>query len=231
MDFNVKDIESFKKVIEDIVDARSQKYGITSFIAAIVTQVNSDGTVNVTIPPDNSRFVNNVLNKSNEFLSPGDSVELCTKNGRLSNSWVAIKHGKSRLLSDIIYPVGSIYMSVNSTNPSNYFGGTWEQIKGRFLLGCGDNGDGWNYSPNSTGGEATHTLTINEIPSHQHNGIYWYGRPFSLDGGSNAISLSQGWSAANADTTGGFGTGHTGGSQGHNNLPPYLAVYIWKRIA
>ena len=95
MDFNVKDIESFKKVIEDIVDARLQKYGITSFIAAIVTQVNSDGTVNVTIPPDNSRFVNNVLNKSNEFLSPGDSVELCTKNGRLSNSWVAIKHGKS----------------------------------------------------------------------------------------------------------------------------------------
>ena len=65
MDFNVKDIESFKKVIEDIVDARLQKYGITSFIAAIVTQVNSDGTVNVTIPPDNSRFVNNVLNKSN----------------------------------------------------------------------------------------------------------------------------------------------------------------------
>ena len=95
MDFNVKDIESFKKVIEDIVDARLQKYGITSFIAAIVTQVNSDGTVNVTIPPDNSRFVNNVLNKSNESLSPGDSVELCTKNGRLSNSWVAIKHGKS----------------------------------------------------------------------------------------------------------------------------------------
>ena len=95
MDFNVKDIESFKKVIEDIVDARLQKYGITSFIAAIVTHVNSDGTVNVTIPPDNSRFVNNVLNKSNDSLSSGDSVELCTKTGRLSNSWVAIKHGKS----------------------------------------------------------------------------------------------------------------------------------------
>ena len=95
MNFDTRDIASFKKVIEDIVDARLQNYGITSFIAAIVTKVNDDGTVNVTIPPDNSRFVNNVLNKSNESLSSGDSVELCTKNGRLSNSWVAIKHGKS----------------------------------------------------------------------------------------------------------------------------------------
>ena len=95
MNFDAKDIASFKKVIEDIVDARLQNYGITSFIAAVVTKVNDDGTVNVTIPPDNSRFVNNVLNKSNESLSSGDSVELCTKNGRLSNSWVAIKHGKS----------------------------------------------------------------------------------------------------------------------------------------
>ena len=95
MNFDTRDIASFKKVIEDIVDARLQNYGITSFIAAIVTKVNDDGTVNVTIPPDNSRFVNNVLNKSNESLSSGDSVELCTKNGKLSNSWVAIKHGKS----------------------------------------------------------------------------------------------------------------------------------------
>lgn len=95
MNFDVKDIASFKKVIEDIVDARLQNYGITSFIAAVVTKVNDDGTVNVTIPPDNSRFVNNVLNKSNEPLSSGDSVELCTKNGRLSNSWVAVKHGNS----------------------------------------------------------------------------------------------------------------------------------------
>lgn len=95
MDFDVKQIAEFKKVIEDIVDARLKSYGITSFVAAVVTKVNDDGTVNVTIPPDNSRFVNNVLNKSNESLSTGDSVELCTKNGRLSNAWVAIKYGKS----------------------------------------------------------------------------------------------------------------------------------------
>ena len=95
MDCNVKQVAEFKKVIEDIIDARLKSYGITSFVTAVLTKVNDDGTVNVTIPPDNSRFVNNVLNKSNESLSTGDSVELCTKNGRLSNAWVAIKHGKN----------------------------------------------------------------------------------------------------------------------------------------
>lgn len=93
MNFDVKDIGNFKEVIEAIVDERLKRYGITSFIAAVVTQVNDDGTVNVVIPPTNNRYVNNVLNKSNETLNVGDSVELCTKNGRLSNSWVAVKHG------------------------------------------------------------------------------------------------------------------------------------------
>lgn len=95
MNFDVKDIGNFKEVIEAIVDERLKRYGITSFIAAVVTQVNDDGTVNVVIPPTNNRYVNNVLNKSNETLNVGDSVELCSKNGRLSNSWVAIKHGNA----------------------------------------------------------------------------------------------------------------------------------------
>lgn len=98
MNFDIENVEAFKKVIEDIVDARLKNYGITSFVAAIITQVNDDGTVNVMIPPDNKRYVNNVLNKSNETLAVGDSVELCTKNGRLSNSWVALKHGNTASL-------------------------------------------------------------------------------------------------------------------------------------
>ena len=72
--------------------------------------------------------------------------------------------GGGRLLSDIIYPVGSIYISVNSTNPSVYFGGSWEQIKDRFLLACGD-----TYNNGIFGGEAKHKLTVNEMPSHSHD--------------------------------------------------------------
>ena len=61
------------------------------------------------------------------------------------------------------YPVGSIYMSVNSTNPGELFGGTWKQIQGRFLLGQGS-----GYSAGAMGGEASHTLTVAEMPSHYH---------------------------------------------------------------
>ena len=79
------------------------------------------------------------------------------------------------------YPIGSIFLSVNNTNPSQWFGGTWEQIKGRFLLGQGANVSNttnyWgtynantcNFPNGEMGGEPTHTLTQHEMPSHSHN--------------------------------------------------------------
>ena len=118
------------------------------------------------------------------------------------------------------YPVGSIYLSVNSTNPGTIFGGTWEQIKDRFLLACGS-----TYSNGSTGGEANHKLTINEMPSHNHG--FQSGRWFWAESaGGGEIINSQ------SETSYAFkrGTDNTGGSQAHNNMPPYLAVYIWKRV-
>lgn len=66
-------------------------------------------------------------------------------------------------IADLIYPVGSIYMNVNSTSPATLFGGTWEQLKDRFLLGAGD-----SYAAGDTGGSASHTLTTDEMPSHNH---------------------------------------------------------------
>ena len=114
-------------------------------------------------------------------------------------------------LLNIMYPVGSIYMSVNNTNPSTLFGGTWSQIKDRFLLACGD-----TYSNGSTGGEATHTLTVNEMPA---NYIKTTSSGTSSDG-----YISRG--GYNSD--GIFNVGGT--TQPHNNMPPYFAVYIWQRI-
>ena len=64
---------------------------------------------------------------------------------------------------DFIYPIGSIYMSVNSTNPGTLFGGTWSQLKDRFLLGAGN-----TYTNGNTGGAATVTLTVNRMPKHSH---------------------------------------------------------------
>ena len=134
---------------------------------------------------------------------------------------------KSELLN-AIYPVGSIYMSVNSTNPQTLFGGTWVQLKDRFLLGAGD-----TYSNGATGGEATHILTNNEMPNHDHRVIVLppnqSSQPAkSLDGkvasGSDYPYFSWG-------SDGNVYTDKAGGGEAHNNMPPYLVVYMWKRTA
>ena len=137
---------------------------------------------------------------------------------------------------DLIYPVGSIYMSVNATNPKNLFGGTWEQIKGRFLLGMSS-----SYSAGSTGGEATHTLTEAEMPSHKGHlsaGIvgttpYEKGNYKGFLNSSTMTAygdIGRGWNV-HAGNEMHPASEAVGGGQPHNNMPPYLAVYIWKRTA
>ena len=119
-------------------------------------------------------------------------------------------------LSDI-YPIGSIYMSINNTNPGTLFGGVWEQIKDTFLLASGD-----TYEAGTTGGEATHTLTTNEIPAHSH-GIK-INAPTAVSSGSGNW-VFQGSSDVHKWTE------NAGGGQAHNNMPPYLTVYVWKRVS
>lgn len=134
------------------------------------------------------------------------------------------------------YPVGSIYMSVNSTNPSELFGGNWEQIQGRFLLGQGS-----GYSAGTVGGEASHTLNVNEMPSHSHpvNILAKGYNEWGNDGQWNWEYSTTSWS--NPPQYGGSHdntthvlmglTSSVGDGNSHNNMPPYLVVYIWKRTA
>ena len=126
----------------------------------------------------------------------------------------------SNYILDNVYPVGSIYLSVNSTNPKNLFGGTWEQIQGKFLFGMNS-----NYPAGSTGGEITHKLTQAEMPKHNH-AIYApnAGAPDvgAAIGFPEVGSTNTWWAAACM-------TGQTGDNEAHNNMPPYLSVYIWKR--
>ena len=119
------------------------------------------------------------------------------------------------------YPVGSIYMSTTNTSPASMFGGTWEQIKDKFLLSAGN-----NYSAGSTGGEATHTLTLNEMPNHSHSADY----TFSHSGNWYVGMIAQGDSSTGLSSKDNA-VGYRGGGQAHNNMPPYLAVYCWKRIS
>ena len=127
-----------------------------------------------------------------------------------------------KYLNDLIYPVGSIYMNVNLVEPSLLFGGTWERLKDTFLLGAGD-----TYEAGSTGGEAEHTLTTDEMPSHYH-GLWKLPLVDSYGGGATAQGYSlPSLSAKNAQK---IISENAGGNQPHNNMPPYLTVYMWKRI-
>ncbi|MGI6608772.1 MAG: phage baseplate protein [Erysipelotrichaceae bacterium] len=123
------------------------------------------------------------------------------------------------------YPVGSIYLSVNNINPSTIFGGTWEQIKDRFLLGAGS-----TYVAGKTGGSASHKLTINEMPSHCHT-LTPFVDVRQGDGQTNSNSASIGSHLGGNITKANADVSYTGGNVAHNNMPPYLVVYIWKRVS
>ena len=118
---------------------------------------------------------------------------------------------------DAEWPVGSIYMSTKSTDPSTFLGGTWTALTGRFLVGAGT-----DYPAGTTGGEATHTLTVEEMPAHTHP--------------STTPNMIQN-TATGSSTYGYVGdgsykdSGTDGGGQAHNNMPPYRSVYMWERTA
>lgn len=141
---------------------------------------------------------------------------------------IFLRNGKC--LADVFYPVGSIYISAASTNPADMFGGTWEAISGRFLLGAGKNAANttnyWgstsakevDFSAGEMGGEYYHTLTFNEVIQYNmwtsHTG-YNPGIKTSFDNGSIY----------------GINTWNNTKTKQHNNMPPYVSVYMWQRTA
>ena len=172
---------------------------------------------------------------------------------------------------DKVYPIGSIYMSVNGTNPSTLFGGTWEQIKDKFLLCSGD-----VYANASTGGSASVSLTTNNLPSHTHagttssDGLHTHTGTINSAGEHKHNTQGQWRLALNTSATNralsynqqtgdpirednpilsagshvhtftinsngshyhSFTTNSTGEGTAFNNMPPYLAVYVWKRVS
>ena len=174
---------------------------------------------------------------------------------------------------DKVYPVGSIYISTSSTNPSTIYGGTWERYgQGKTLVGLNESETEFS-TINKTGGEKTHTLTIDEMPSHnhgipsltgstnttgEHNHLSYYAYGYTgwtgdIPSGnygfiynSDAIQnpSSAGITGLSSSRYSGLGGSHnhtlttdksttnsTGGSQPHNNLQPYITVYMWKRVS
>lgn len=159
---------------------------------------------------------------SDQIVAPtGAEVGLDEQHGynylmrQVNNAQKAAKAIAAALLN-YTYPVGSLYMSAEATSPASLFGGTWEQIKDRFILAAGD-----TYAAGSTGGEATHTLTVSEMPTHNHSILSGDGSNSQY--GAKIETTSNG-------TFENFAIQNAGGSQPHNNMPPYFATYVWKRI-
>ena len=126
-------------------------------------------------------------------------------------------------LLDLLHPIGSVYISRSATHPSTIFGGVWREIKDKFILAAGD-----VYASGSTGGEASHKLTISEMPSHKHGVQAKYG---STAGDANYMMLpSPNTGSVYTYDSGSGPIGYTGGGAAHNNMPPYLALYMWERI-
>lgn len=118
------------------------------------------------------------------------------------------------------YPVNSIYISYSHTSPAELFGGTWTRIESRFLWGCSS-----SETIGKTAGAKTHTLTVDEMPSHRHGahnlnttGYTTENLPFTAGGSKKGYS-------------GNLYTLYSGGGAAHNNMPPYIQVSIWRRTA
>lgn len=122
-----------------------------------------------------------------------------------------------------LFPIGSIHMSMDSTNPSEYFGGIWTPFaKGRVLVCVNSNDNDFN-APLKTGGEKTHQLTISEMPSHTHRN---YVKSSSVASGSNADRCL----AYNASYSDFYYTSYVGSNTPHNNLQQYKTCYMWLRV-
>lgn len=162
-----------------------------------------------------------------------------------NGEWAEVPKLTKLDLLDMIYPVGSIYMSVNSSNPGSLFGGTWEKMPaGRVLIPEGESSWGTTYTAGSQGGEATHTLTVDELPSHSHgisistSGAHSHTYPVGWNDGDAPTATDAAYDASWTKSTSSSGNhthsatiSNTGASKAHNVIQPYFVAYIWKRIA
>ncbi len=160
----------------------------------------------------------------------------------------SINVNNSNIQAQTIYPVGSIYLSVNETNPSTYFGGSWELWgSGKCIVGVDTTQAEFN-SVEKTGGSKEVTLTTSQIPSHSHglsgtgahthtftgflqtygisNGTYKAVSHIRYEADGSAVPPSMNSSGGHSHSI-----SNTGGSAAHTNLQPYITCYMWKRTA
>jgi hypothetical protein len=217
----LSEIVAYIKSNKDLIDAiTTSKVNVTDIIDSLTTAVSDKP-----LSAKQGAVLNALINSVSGGLSAHIKDTSMHMTADAIDQKITNKIAESLLQS--IYPVGSIYMSANNVSPATLFGGTWEQIKDTFLLSAGD-----TYKAGETGGESTHILTIDELPKHSHGvktdldspdfNVEWPAWSEHTYGWTQTEEISN---APAAQTT------IVGKNTAHNNMPPYLAVYVWKRIA
>ncbi len=187
-------------------------------------------------------YVRKLKDYSGNYIVPATrSTGVYLSDNQTLQSWIdTMEENKVDLLT--VYPVGSIYQSTGDSSPASLFGGNWEKLEDTFLYGSGTKSVG------DTGGEETHTLEVNEIAEHDHLFVgeshtstricmtsnltsYAVNTTAKKIQGCESASSSASWTWSTLSWTDGGTIEKSGGSQPHNNMPPYYAVNIWRRTA
>ena len=173
-------------------------------------------------------YYESVLSRIDEAALVAADVQEYAESAETSATAAAASASQAQAIAmaDVIacYPIGSVLITTTNTNPGTIIGGTWTAIEGKFLLAQSN-----SHPAGETGGAETVTLAVNQIPQHTHNMANWLR-------GDASSSGSPGWTgyALKAQAHGLseiVNTMPTGGGQAHNNMPPYVAVYVWERTA
>lgn len=246
-------IENTETIVEDYVDifrqwldalelaaGSSDIYAITDdgIITNLSEQINGVETHVTELEGQITGFSNQVTDFGNRVSGVEQDVSEIKEN--LNDPIVK----KSELI-DLIYPVGSIYMSVDPRNPHELIGGTWVAWgEGKVPVGV-DSSDTDFDEAGKMGGEKTHALSVSEMPSHKHGGYVNSGRyagtPYfkteqgaladTAAAGSDMPALKPGLGSSYTGAYGQLETLSVGSSNAHNNLQPYITCYMWKRTA
>ena len=227
-------MKNLKKRIKEMKAITLISLVITIIILIILASI----TISLTL--GNNGILNRAKYARDEYLNIVDKEEKAINDlyGQLqvaTSGQVTVDYERlEKIILDKTYPVGSIYITIDSKNPSETLGGTWESYgQGRTLMGAGTgtdtNSESKTFEVNATGGEYNHTLTVAEMPSHNHAISIGSGTT-KIGTGAN-FSFFTNWSSNITYSSLSFNSNDKGGSKAHNNIQPYIVTYMWKRIS
>lgn len=203
--------DQFTGALPNVVSSATTSYAVQ---IGVVDSIGGEWVQEFVVPTEEVAFHLKPGGKGAAFFGYSERDRELTVYGNINYTGHLLKGGNPLL--EIVYPVGSIYMSAVETDPAMLFGfGTWARILDRFLLAAGD-----VYEAGSTGGEESHVLTVGEMPEHSHRLLF---QSEKLAAGSDYSRVGGTYQSGVVEST--------GGGQAHNNMPPYVAVYIWQRTA